>query len=495
MAPERQPPPSFSAGRRLSGWLHAIVGVLAVAALVVMVNYLADRHSSRWFLSSQQQLQLHGQTLGLLRSLTNEVAVTVYYDRQQPYFSTVLALLREYHLANPRIRVRVVDYIGDAGAAQEVFAKYLLAGVTNKNLIIFDCAGRSLPVDGDALMQSALEAVSDSPQDGFLRKPVAFHGEKWFTLALLTVTSPKPLKVYFLAGHDEHATDSGQEIQGYLKFASLLRQNALQTATLSLTGTNAVPSDCNLLVVGGPLKPIPADELEKIERYLAQGGRLLALFNSLGAQRLCGLEGVLTHWGVDVGTNAVADKAQSTTRSDYDLKVYELTDHPVVRPLKQASPPSAIHLIRPRVVARRPAALQSADAPTVEEIARSSTTSTLVNDPRTARPSLPLVVAVEKGAVKGVVTERGTTRLIVVGDSFFLGNQMIESAGNRDFAAFAVNWLLDRSQLLRFGPQAVTEFRLALSQAQMQSLQWLLLAGLPGAVLLLGGLVWLRRRR
>lgn len=475
--------------------MHAIVGVLAVAALVGMANYLASRHAFRWFLSTQQELRLHGQTLGLLRSLTNDVAVTVYYDRQQPHFNAVLALLREYHLTNPRIQVRVVDYLRDAGAAQQVFARYQLAGITNKNLIIFECDNRSLPVDGDALMQYALEAVSDSPRDGFQRKSVAFHGEKWFTLALLTVTSPSALKVYFLTGHDEHPIESSQEVEGYLKFASLLRQNALQTFPLSLAGTNPVPGDCNLLVVGGPLKPIPADELEKIESYLNQGGRLLALFNSLGSPRLCGLESVLAHWGVDVGTNAVADRMQSTTQSDYDLKVFDLTDHPVVRPLRQASPPSALHLIRPRVVARRPAALQSADAPTVEEIARSSRTSTLVNDPRTPRPSLPLAVAVEKGAVKGVVTERGTTRLVVVGDSFFLGNQMIESAGNRDFAAFAINWLLDRSQLLQFGPRPVTEFRLALSHAQLQSLQWLLLAGLPGAVLLLGGLVWLRRRR
>ena len=490
MSTERPTPPSFSTGRRLSGALHALVGVLAVAALVVMANYLAGRHSSRWFLSSQQQLQLHAQTLGLLRSLTNEVAVTVYYDRQERFFDTVLKLLREYQLANPRIQVRVVDYLRDLGAAQEVFTKYQLTGVTNKNLIIFDCEGRSLRVPDLVLMQYTYEAVAGSTQNEFLRKPLAFYGETAFTRALLVVTSPKPLKVYFVMGHGEHPTDSSQAIEGYLKFASLIRQNALQTAPLSLAGTNTIPGDCNLLVVGGPLKPIPAVELDKIEQYLNQGGRLLALFNSLRAQQLCGLEGVLAKWGVDVSTNAVEDLQNTVTGPD--VKVFNLTEHPIVRPLRQASPSSALHLYRPRVVARRPAALQSADAPTVEEIARSSTTSTLVNDRRTA--SLPLVVAVEKGAVKGVVTERGTTRIVVAGDSFFLGNEMIESARNRDFAAFAVNWLLDRSQLLQFGPQPVTEFRLTLSHGQLQNLQWLLLAGLPGGVLLLGGLVWLRRR-
>ena len=40
-----------------------------------------------------------------------------------------------------------------------------------------------------------------------------------------------------------------------------------------------MPADCNLLVIAGPRDVIPDVELEKIEQYLNQGGRLLALFN------------------------------------------------------------------------------------------------------------------------------------------------------------------------------------------------------------------------
>ena len=45
------------------------------------------------------------------------------------------------------------------------------------------------------------------------------------------------------------------------------------------------------------------------------------------------------------------------------------------------------------------------------------------------------MVAVEKGAIKDVITERGSTRMVVVGDSLFLANHQIDSAANRDFAA------------------------------------------------------------
>ena len=86
--------------------------------------------------------------------------------------------------------------------------------------------------------------------------------------------------------------------------------------------------------------------------------------------------------------------------------------------------------------------------------------------------------------------------MIVVGDSFFLGNRQIESAANRDFAGYAAAWLLDRTVLLEgIGPRPVTEFRLTMTQAQQRNVRWLLLGALPGGVLALGCLVWLARRK
>ena len=102
-----------------------------------------------------------------------------------------------------------------------------------------------------------------------------------------------------------------------------------------------------------------------------------------------------------------------------------------------------------------------ADAPKVDELAFSSPQSTLVGDPTAAPRSYPLMAAVEQKPVPGVANTRGTTRIVVVGDSFFLGNQHIEAAANRDFAGYAANWLLDRTVLLEgIGPRPVTEYRL-----------------------------------
>jgi len=86
--------------------------------------------------------------------------------------------------------------------------------------------------------------------------------------------------------------------------------------------------------------------------------------------------------------------------------------------------------------------------------------------------------------------------MVVVGDSLFLDNQLINNAANSDFVGYAVNWLLDRPTLLKgIGPRPVVEFRLVMTRQQQHQIRWLLLGALPSSVLMLGGLVWLRRRK
>jgi len=495
METDPHPSPSFSPYRKWAIGLHVLLLITVVLSVLVMVNYLSRDYFLRFHLSTHSKIELAPRTVGLLRSLTNQVKVTLYYDTSddESLYSTVADLLSEYRLINPRITVQTVDYLRDAGLAQRVKDKYNLSALTDKNLVIFDCEDRWKIVDGNALAHYIYEQVpNETPGEKkpkFLRKPAAFLGEMAFTPALLDVTSAKKLKAYFLQGHGEHQIDSGDELAGYLKFASLLHQNYIQSQPLSLLGTNAVPMDCNLLVIAGPREVIPDTELAKIEQYLNQGGRLLALFNFYARNKDTGLETILAKWGVDVGHNLVNDLDNTTTSQD--VKVSNFGKHALVNSLLGSS----LHLLLPRSVSRLKLGAQAADAPRVDELAFSGPRASVSGD-LAHKPPFPLMVAVEKGAIRDVITERGSTRIVVAGDSLFLGNHYIDSAANRDFAACAVNWLLERTQLLAgLGPRPIAQYKIVLTRTQLHHAQWVLLAGLPGGVLFLGGLIWLRRRR
>ena len=492
--------PSFSRGRRWKIGLDLAVRTVLVCAVVVMMNFLGAQFFHRFYLSSQTRVHLSSRTLSVLHSLTNRVAVTLYYNRQDDFYPDIVALLKEYSLANPKISVHPVDYARDAGEAEKVKEQYkqFFTSQSDKNLVIFDCAGRVKIIPGDALAQYELESVKpENPKQKeleFQRRPVAFNGEKAFTSMLLALESTRSFKACFLQGHGEPPlTDSGQS--GYLKFASVLRENYIDVQPLELLGDSDVPEDCNLLVIAGPTDPLRELELQKFDKYLAQGGRLFSLFNYASIKRPTGLEPILQRWGVSVGMDIVQDLKNTTSASGADVAIRRFGQHPVVNPLTQ----SALQMILPRPIGRAVSKNPPPDAPQVEELAFSGDSSTLMNDAAEPPHSYPLMVAVEQKNIAGVVNPRGTTRILVVGDSMFLDNQVIEGGiggANRDFLGYAVNWLLDRPQLLEgIGPRPVTEFRLLITKTQKREVRWVLLGALPGAVLLFGGLVWLARRK
>jgi ABC-2 type transport system permease protein len=481
--------PSFSPGRRWRIGFDVMVRTVLMLAVVVMANYLGAKFYGRFYLSSQTRVQLSSRTLSVLHSLTNRVTVTVYYDKTDDWYPSIIALLNEYRSANPNISVKTVDYLRDAGEAQKIKEQYKLSSAKDKDLVIFDCAGRTKIVNGNALSQVKLELVPNATEREFRRKPIAFNGEMMFTTMLLAVENPKPLKSYFLQGHGEPSiTDSGET--DYRKFADVLAESYITTEPLQLMGDASIPDDCNLLIIAGPKTAFSEAELQKIDQYLAQGGRLFMLFNYFSIKNSTGLEPILARWGVNVIPDTVVEP--NNTTSGQDVLTYDFSSHPAVNPLVQM----ALQLILPRPVSHVDWKNPPANAPKVEEIAFSSPQSKLMGDPTAAPRSYPLMVAIEQKAAPGIANTRGTTRMIVVGDSFFLGNRQIESAANRDFAGYAANWLLDRTVLLEgLGPRPVTEFRLTMTQAQLKNVRWLLLGALPGGVLVFGCLVWLVRRK
>jgi ABC-type uncharacterized transport system involved in gliding motility auxiliary subunit len=484
--------PSFSPGRRWKIGFDVLVRTALVLAVVVMVNYLGAKFFRRFYLSSQSQ-QLSTRTLSVIHSITNRVSVTAYYDTKDDdnFFPTIIALLNEYHSANPNISVKTVDYNRDPGEAQKIKEHYKLSSATDKDLVIFDNNDHVKIVNGDSLTQVRLEAVPDAAERRFRRKPVSFSGEVLFTAALLAVENSKPLKAYFLQGDGEPSL-AGSGDTDYQKFGATLAENYIATVPLQLLGDNSIPDDCNLLIIAGPRVEFPEPELQKIDQYLAQGGRLFALFNYLSIKRPTGLEPILQKWGVNVIPDVVQEKTQGTTTSGSDVILTNFKNHPVVNSLIGLP----LQLVLPRPVAAVDWQNPPADAPKVDELAFTSPQSTLLGDPAAPPRSYPLMAAVEQKSVPGVASTRGTTRMVITGDSTFLDNQMIEAGGNRDFAGYAANWLLDRTVLLEgIGPRPVTEFRLTMTRAQQNNVRWLLLGALPGGVLVFGWLVWLVRRK
>src|SRR5215470_15726054 len=220
--------PSFSRWRKWSIGLNVVLIVLVVFSVVVMVNYISRDYYTRFHWSTTSEHELSPLTSKILHSLTNKVKVTLYYDRNEPFYSTVLSLLGQYSTANSRVSVETVDYVRDAGAAQRVKLQYNLTFPSATNLVIFECEGRKTVLDGNALTSYTMEQVPNEKEREFRKKPTAFEGERMFTRALMEVSNPKRLIAFFLQGHREHRIDS-DETFGFMKFAAVAHENLIET--------------------------------------------------------------------------------------------------------------------------------------------------------------------------------------------------------------------------------------------------------------------------
>jgi hypothetical protein len=492
--------PSYEPGRRWSAGLNALVGVVALLAIVGMVNYLAaTRLQWRHDWASAQRPRLSPLTVATLGALTNEVTAVVLFDPASDLYRHVVGLLREYALQSPRVRVQLVDYVRDAALATAIKTRYDL-GANTGDLVVFDAGGGRFRTVDDSEM-STYDADVKGMMAGRSQeiRRVAFRGEALFTAALAGLAESAGSRAYFLRGHGENDPGSDDESRGHSRLARLLSEKNVESRAFTNV-LSGVPDDCSVLIVAGPVQPLMSSEVTEISRYLARGGRVLVTLPLETLRRPGHLEGLLEEWGVFLPAQLANDEEASAR--GFDVVAGSFGSHPITSPLTRAG--AKVHFQAPRVVVPIPANRLPADAPKTTALALTGPKGRTLSEfdgrdfsfveGQDRRGEIPMAVASEKGGVSGLSAGRGTARLIVLGDSALLANAGIKSLGNRDFAALCINWLLDRQQSMAIGPRSISEYRLNLTPPQMRLLNGVLLGALPGGVLTLGFLVWARRR-
>jgi hypothetical protein len=458
-----------------------------------MANYLAARHSVRYNWADAAGNKLSPLTLRALAGVTNKVKVIVYFSRQDPLFGNVTGLLKDYQLHCPKLDLEVVDY-RYPGRSEKIRAEYNLSSVSEGSRIIFDCNGRTRVIGAGELSDYGMDAHRQ------IRR-TAFKGEQLFTSAILTVTSPRHYKAYFVTGHDEHNPESQDDMGGYSNFAKLLSEAGVELAMVDSLQFRDMPEDCSLLIIPGPQKRFGNEELARIDAYLKRGGRLMVTFYPCLTTKppITGLEALLANWNVDVGLNVVQDRVNEKSSESNVLLARNFGQHPITRPLLR----STLEFILPRSIGSKLIGAVRADAPKATELVFTTAKGIAVGhlnekgigDIERQGSPIPLAIAVEKGAIQGVAADNGATRIVVVGSSVMFANAPLAEAANADFATLSLNWLLNRDVFLAdIPPRAITEYTLSITEHQMRTLRWIFMFGAPAAALLIGGIVWLRRR-
>ena len=437
---------------------NSVLLVLLFAVILGIINFLAARHDVRWDFSETKRFTLAPQTARALRDLPRDVKVTVFTN-EKGQFGIYKDLFENYQSRSPKLTVEFVDPEKKPGMARRY-------GITRLDTAV----------------------VESGKQETRVTAPT----EQEVTNALLRVTRDEKKNIYFLSGHAEHQLDDSSEA-GYAFLKKALEQQGYTVLSLSLYESKTVPSDANLLVLGGPQRPVPAQEQVLIADYVKGGGRLLVMVDP-GSK--AGLEGLLARWGLNVDARVVLDE-QKILNGDLTMPVVSTYGtHEITQDLGN------ILTVFPDV---RPILWDGTKEADWEfhALAKSSTRSWASPEVKGQIRFDPAKDAQGPFTVAAVVIARkepaaGTRRpaVVAIGDSDLASNAFLNLApGNNDFVLHAVGWLAEEKGLITITPKDTGFATFLVTPSQAVALLALQVLALPSACLVAGIAMWRHRRR
>lgn len=477
--------------KRILTNLNLIASVALAFVVVVLVNFIALRNPVRVDLSGRQYYSLSEKTTSLLDGIDQRVDVTVFFQEEHKLYLDIENLLEEYQYQSRNIHVEWVDPSRDLARTEKLAEKY---GLTEAQVVVFEIGGKSKVIRQADLANFQMVKGRKEPVIS------DFKGEQAFSSAIQGLLQGETPVVYFLVGHGEHRVTEFDQISGYSRIGTLMFRDNIELKELILSNEKKIPEDAAALVIAGPTKLMSATEIEMIEGYLHRSGRLMILLDAL---KETGLDPMLRRWGIALRNDFVLDPENTLKGSDVYVRTYY--EHPIT--MRMGDSGARFHLprsIEPVVVNDSTAPAE--DRPVVVQLAMTSEKSwseTQVDemsakydeDSADLRGSFSLAVAVERGATQKVLdVQIHPSRMVVFGDSDFVANGAL-TGGDQDLFMSALNWLLDREELMAISPKPIEEIKINLTRNQLRKLFWINVLSIPFLAVVVGLLVGFRRRK
>jgi len=444
---------------------NAIVATLAVLVILGLVNFLGTRYPVRVDFTETGLFTLAPQSQQLVQNLQQPIKVWIFDRNQNPQDRQ---LLENYQRQGQNFSFEYVDPQAQPGLAQKF-------GVKNPGEVYLEAGKR----------RQLLQTVNQEERLSEVR----------LTNGLQQITSDRTSKVYFLQGHGERPFSDGQG--GLSQASSFLGGKNYTTEPLNLVQQPAVPKDATVLVVAGPKRSLFKQEIKALSDYLNQGGSLLLMIDP---NTNPGLDNLLKNWGVQLENGLAVDASGLQGFGPAVPVVDQYGEHPITKdfgngisfyPLAQP-----IDLVPVPGVEATPL-LITTDQSWAESNIESKD---LQFNPESDRQGpLTLGVALSR-KVKAPSNskqsgERQESRLVVLGNSTFATDGVIEQQLNGDVFLNSVSWLSKQDeQLLSIRPKEAKNRRINLKPQQANILSLTALGLVPLLGFGTAVILWWKRR-
>jgi ABC-type uncharacterized transport system involved in gliding motility auxiliary subunit len=448
--------------RRSSALTQGLLYIVIVFAILVMVNFFANRYNKSYDATANKQFTLSDQTVKLAKNLQQPLTIT-YWD-QPTKFKAAQDLLDRYKNLSPKIDVQYND-------ADKKRTQAIAAGVKTLGTIFVDYGSKH---------QEAKSLTEEEVTGAIVR---ALKGGERMAC--------------FVLGSGEHSIDSAER-SGFSGAKDLLEKNNYKTQTLKLLEKAEIPKDCTIVTVAGPKHDLIQPEVDALKNYVEGGGHAVFMldpplkFAQDTVDDNDALLAVLASWGVTVDKDLVLDTSgvgQIFGLGPEFPLVTSYESHAIVSTMKET--PTGFPIARSLQV-------KSGDHTTVEKLFSTTDNSFATTNLASAEikesagdKKGPLVLGAA-GTYNGLGDAKG--RFVVIGSSNWCSNSFLRFNGNRDLLMNIYNWLSSDEDLISIRPKEPEDRRLNMNKRQVDMVFYSTVILLPLLIILAGVSVWWKRR-
>lgn len=437
---------------------------IIVLVTLVLTQVIVQRHNQRWDFTEDKVFTLAAETQKLLQDMKNDpIKLLVFYPQDQEARKEIEIYLKQMQLKHPDFTFDFYDPDRVPRLAKEYRVKDMYTVVV--------------------LYQGRFERV-------------ARPSEESLTNALFRVSHPEVISLCFTTGHKEGALDS-DEPDGYGFLKEALQYNNYEVNEIILS-RDGVPESCNVVVIAGPRRDLGQDDFISIKQAFMQGKGVLFLVDPMQAGEGDTFHEFFKQFGVFLGRDVIVDKMSRMVGGDFlvPLVTRYVSEHPITKEFELATFYSLVRSVQP-----------STDAISdieVTPLAYTNSGSWAESDLEglegghadfDAREDLSGPLSVGVAIENNMSSEAKKGRMVVMGDSDFLRNSLLDLSGNRDLGLNIFRWLSKDNRSVSIKQKYPSFKPLYMTPNQRLIILATSILGLPLIFLLFGFIAIFFRRR
>lgn len=472
---------SFTNRKFTQGAYSSLITTIVVVVILI-ANMIVSELDLKVDVSSEKLYTLTDATKDFVKDIDHDI--TIYYIAESGNEVTMIKrIVDKYNKLSDKVKVVTKDPV----LYPKFTSQYVDEGtdVADNSIIVVDeTNGRSKYIPySDMLIQSMNYYSYSTTTTG-----IDVEGQ--ITSAIQYVVSEDLPTMYAVQGHGE------AEISTTL--ASYLTKQNVNQETLNTLSAESIPKDCSFLLLNGPVYDYTDDETTMIMDYLKNGGSAIILTNYMvSTEDMPNFNSILNYYGVSLVDSYVIEGDSNYHMSQMPTYLIpEISSHDITNDVKSDKKP---------VVVPATKGIQIMDdvrsTLTVEELLNTSDKAyakTDINSQVYDQEDTDVDGPFSLGVAITENVDDVETKVVVYASNYILDDSMITytQLGNTDLFLSTVNWMADVSvETLAIPTKTFDSNYVTLTSAQSNNWSVFVILIIPGAFILTGVIVWLRRRK